>query len=110
MRNFKYFIERTDTEEWHYIKEEWQEGVIIHDGYMGLIPEWTNDPWTAKMWDEKEDAEEYLKHERIPHKGSLIVTEHEFVYTKTSQDLMNNDINKLEELQKPQKGKVIILI
>ena len=88
--NYKYFIERTDTEEWHYIKEEWQEGVMVHDGYMGLFPEWTNDPMTAKMWDKKEDAEGYLKHETIPHKELCVVTEHEFIHTKIPQSSQKN--------------------
>lgn len=58
----KYFIERTDTNQW------WVRGG------------WTNDPMSAMMWNEKQQAEDYLKMSTdIPPRLECIVTEHEFV-------------------------------
>lgn len=61
----KYFIERTDTNEW------W------------IIGGWTKDPMKAMMWTYKNEAETYLKMSTdIPPRLDCIVTEHEFVRMK----------------------------
>ncbi len=58
----KYFIERTDTNEWWFT-----------DG-------WTKDPMKAMMWSYKNEAENYLKMSTdISARLDCIVTEHEFV-------------------------------
>lgn len=58
----KYFIERMDTHQWFARKS------------------WTSDPMIAKMFDTKENAEEFLKNTTdISARIDAQVTEHEFV-------------------------------
>lgn len=81
--NIKFFIERTDTQEWycqffgvrkHTFGQGW-------DNVRGKC-RWTNDPANPMIaaFDNKVDAEDHLLlNDDIPFDVKCIVTEHEFV-------------------------------
>lgn len=84
-RKYVYFIERTDTQEWMYIDHvPVNRSGLIHDSTIELHLKWTNDPFQARQFDSREQAEGEIKRgiksfELKEFKDVLEITEHEFV-------------------------------
>lgn len=64
MENIKiYFIERVDTNEWYYTKQEWAETLV--GGFTILIPSWTKEPLVANRFTSIESLKNFLKCDTI---------------------------------------------
>jgi len=80
MKQYYYFIERTDTHEWYYLNRTPVEGIYAHDFNIELFPSWTRDPLQAQRFELKEHVEAFMKYDTVfDKKIKCIITEHEFI-------------------------------
>lgn len=81
MKGLYYFIERTDTNEWYYCKNEPYED---RGGLSTwIMPSWTRDPLLADRFPSEADAKAFMRHDSTFKSVTekCVITEHEFVVT-----------------------------
>jgi len=83
-----YLIERSDTQEWFFIEQQWKLGSFFDkkEGRYDTVKGWTKDPMKAMRFDTEKGAEDHLKVRSELKDLPCVITEHEFVREPTSQD------------------------
>ncbi len=90
---YSYFIERRDTQEWHYIEYGFQEGInTAHPGEMTYENRWTKDPLKANRFATREMAEAVLFLNYELRQIGCDVTEHEFIDSSVEREMQRREV------------------